>query len=114
MWKRNKPASIQSLVANLNIEMLVRLIFCKNQGISFGGFDLLVIITDRWLNEGKGSTAYWLSKEPKNCSITATSVCLRGLLEKGLVEIGGKGNKQCNIYIPSKTTLIELSKLLSA
>lgn len=103
----DNPTDIKAIVRSLRNEMGVRMRISNKYVLHTGGYDLLLIITDRWVNENIGSTAYALAREPKNCTITATSVGVAKLLYKGLVEVMGYGNKNSKVYGPTIATLVE-------
>lgn len=72
------------------------------------GFEVLMIISYNWLTENKGSTVYMISDGNKDIN-TSTCYIVKGLLDKGMIEVLGKGNRGKNMYIPTQRVLNDLT-----
>lgn len=83
-------------------------------GLQNGGYDLLILISYRWIIDGLGSTAYAVTGKPRNSTITATQKALVNLLGRGLVEVVGYGGRKAFIYAPTNAVIIELGPVVYA
>lgn len=92
---------IRSMLNNIHHKCVIR----GKYKIGFAGYDMLVVIIDRWINEHKGCTAYSLASEPRNSTISSTGLVINGLRYARLIEVTGKGKFSCNVYAPTKLAL---------
>jgi len=78
-------------------------------------FTLLMMIVEKWLTTGKGSTVTELTKRlnPKSRGSEMHNTRLKFTLlhSRGMIEIIGKGFSACNIYAPTASTLVELNSM---
>lgn len=103
--KGDNPFTDVNIVDALYILMNRRKVFSKEHDLSYASFDLLTLISYRWIREGRGSSVYALCEEPKNCTNQNVRFMIDKLTKKGLIEVYGNGKNKCNLYVPSGVTL---------
>lgn len=114
VWKANNPHKGIEIVASLYKGINVRRDFTSRYGLYNGSFEILVILSKRWLLDNKGSTVYSLSPEPKRNTNTAVAFNLARLLDHRLIDVLGTGKNGCRVYCPTAKALGEVFGISAA
>lgn len=105
--KSGKPSELSCRIIQLKEIQVIRNEFMVKYKIKAAGFDVLLDVIYNWVVNHKSSTVWGLNNGRVG-QVTAMHYKVRRLINKGLIEISGKGNRNCNVYVPTVKAMNEV------
>lgn len=101
----------KQLINGLYNYSVIRYEFSIRHRMQARGCDLLLMIMNRWIYNNEASSVYSLAYGVKESTVTGTATTVARLLERGLIEVMGHGHRNCRLYIPTSSAVMEFESI---